>query len=119
KVIVTASAKNVRELVELISQKASSDERVWKRAEDKLNFHPFQTKMLYEIYEQVRAFTQYAHNRRQDRTRNAYFKAQKIIEGIIKSKTLFNEQVEEEDVVNDPGVQIIREYAYSLNKKGQ
>lgn len=101
KVIIGCNSDILRELIDLMNKKSSNNEIVWKKAEHDLNFHHFQTILLEEILIQVKAFGLYAHRNNQKRTGDSYFKAQKIIEGIIKTKALYNEQIKEDIVSKD------------------
>lgn len=114
KVVIGADADTVRELVKLMHDKSSTDERTWKQAEHDLNFHIFQTKMLIELQEQLRAFTNLAYQHGNERTGRAYFKAGKIVESIIAEKSLFQEQSKSDSVKNDYVVQTISEYLQGM-----
>jgi hypothetical protein len=116
KVIVGCNADTLRELVTLMNQKTSENEIVWKKAEDQLNFHYFQTILLNEILVQVKAFCKYADGLGQEKTRNGYYKAQKIIEGIITTKALYQEQIKKVEVKNDVVCSTINDYSQNLNK---
>lgn len=116
KVIVGANADTLRELVDLMDKKSSSSEITSKKAKHDLNFHPFQTKMLYEILEQTKAFGEFARNCRNEKSANSYYKAQKIIESIIKSKDLYGEQINDDVVTKDIVLNTIRNYCEDLNK---
>ena len=114
KVVIGADADTVRELVAIFKDKLSKDERVWKEAQHKLNFHPFQTKMLLEISAQLKAFGDLAFKYENPKTGGAYYKAKKIIESVIREKTLFNEQKNSQEIRNDKVVQTILKYSRDL-----
>ncbi len=116
KVIVGANADTVRELVKLTKDLYSHDEKVWKKAEDGLNFHPFQTKFLLEIKHQLSAFETYARNIGQERSMKSYSIARHLVEDIISKKTLTEEQEFHPDLINDDVYQTIIDYTKSLNK---
>ena len=116
KVVVGADAKTVRELVELWNQKHSSDERVWKKAKNDLNFHPFQTKLLFQVHEQLSAFERLAKGLGQEKSEKSYQIARKIIEDVISEKTLYGEQKESDEVKNDQVLQTILSYSRYLKR---
>jgi hypothetical protein len=116
KVIIGCNADTLRELINLTVQKTSENEIIWKKAEHELNFHYFQTILLNEMLIQVKAFCQYAESKGQEKTRNSYYKAQKILEGIIEGKALYEEQIKKTEVKNDVVCNTINEYAKNLNK---
>jgi len=110
KVIIGCETETLRQLIDLMNKKASSNEITWKKAEHELNFHYFQTILLNEIFTQVKYFSNYAHKIGQKRTGDSYYKAQKIIEEVIKSKALYKEQLDQKEVKDDYIMETITNY---------
>ena len=114
KVVVGANADTVRDLVKITKDLYSNDERVWKSAEDKMNFHTFQTKFLLEIQAQLSGFESYARKLGQEKSMKSYAIARHLVEDIIKSKTLIEEQRNHPDIINDGVYQNIIDYMNKL-----